>query len=102
MAGKRPQNSGNRSSLRLGPVVSRRLKAAGFNISPAARRYKAQGIFVRAAERRISVTVDTGANAATVAAEIAAEVASWGFPAEVASQTHEGESWSTVRFTYSA
>jgi hypothetical protein len=102
MAGKRPQNSGNRSSLRLGPTVSRRLKAAGFNVSPAARRYTAQGIFVRAAERRVSVTVDTGANHIAVATEIAAEVASWGFLAEVTKYEHEGEAWATVRFTYGA
>jgi hypothetical protein len=102
MAGRRPQNSGNRSSLRFGPIVSRRLKAAGFNISPSARRYTAAGIFVRANENRVSVTVDTGSNAVEIATEIAAEVASWGFVAMVTKNEHEGEHWATVRFTYGA
>jgi hypothetical protein len=102
MAGKRPQNSGNRSSVRFGPIVSRRLKAAGFNISPAARRYTHQGIYVRANENRISVTVDTGANAIEIATEIAAEVAGWGFLAEATKGEHNGEHWATVHFTYSA
>jgi hypothetical protein len=102
MAGKRPQNGGNRSSLRFGPIVSRRLKAAGFNISPSARRYTHQGIFVRASENRISVTVDTGAHCVDVATEIAAEVAGWGFLAEVTKGEHDGEHWATVRFTYGA
>jgi hypothetical protein len=83
-------------------VVSRRLRAAGFTISPAARRYVAQGVFVRAHENRVSVTVDLGVDSVDVAAEIAAEIASWGFLSMVTKDEHEGETWATVRFTYEA
>lgn len=60
MAGYLPQNRGNRSPKRTGAIVSRKLKAAGFNISPAARKYKYEGIFVSAQGDYVSILVDLG------------------------------------------
>lgn len=52
---------GNRNSTRKGATVSRRLKAAGFNISPAARRGNYDGLFVRQLVESVTVHVDLGA-----------------------------------------
>ncbi|MGW3571641.1 hypothetical protein ACWDSL_48545 [Streptomyces sp. NPDC000941] len=97
MAGLLPQNSGNRSAQRFGPIVSRRLRTAGFNISPAAARHKRDGVFVRAAGNYISVLVDIPADASEVAEEIAAAVRTWGMEPEV-TVSDGGAAW--VRFFY--
>lgn len=107
MSGYRPQNQGNRSALRVGPKVSQRLKAAGVNVSPAARRYGHEGIFVAARGFSISVLVDfgihhqKGRDAAKMIADI---VRSWGLKPEMDEALHE-ESGSLsifVRFDYPA
>lgn len=60
MAGYLPQGRGNKTTNRTGSNVSRKLKAAGFNISPAARKYRYEGIFVSAQGDHVSVMVDLG------------------------------------------
>jgi hypothetical protein len=60
MAGARPANNGNRSTNRVGSTVSRRLRAAGWNISPSARKYKADGMFVTGFGDSVSVLLDFG------------------------------------------
>jgi hypothetical protein len=79
MAGARPQNRGNRSSNRVGATVSRRLRAAGFNVSPSARKHVYNGLFVSGKEGRATVLVDLGAPTKNkqVAAELIAEMADW-------------------------
>lgn len=61
MAGYVPANRGNRSAAhRTGAIVSRRLSRAGFNVSPAARRHIANGLFVRGTGGLVSILVDFG------------------------------------------
>lgn len=60
MAGYLPQGRGNKTTNRIGSNISRKLKAAGFNISPAARKYRHGGIYVSAQGDRVSVLVDLG------------------------------------------
>lgn len=60
MAGALPANRGNRSSNRVGATVSRRLRAAGFNVSPSARCWTDNGMFVRGVDGRATITVDFG------------------------------------------
>lgn len=100
MAGYRPQNNGNRSPLRTGSTVSRRLRAAGFNVSPAARKHRHPGLFVSAMGDTISVLVDTDLDDHNerVAAELRDVVATW----------PEAQGWTTthisgavlIHFTY--
>lgn len=60
MAGISPKNRGNRSADRTGQIVSRRLRKAGYNISPSDRRNKADGTFVRGAHGFVSILIDMG------------------------------------------
>lgn len=60
MAGALPRNGGNKTANRVGSAVSRRLRAAGWNISPSARKYKADGMFVSAAGDNVTVLLDFG------------------------------------------
>jgi hypothetical protein len=60
MSGYLPQNRGNKTVHRTGSTVSRRLRAAGFNISPSARKHLYSGMFVSAAEDYASVLFDLG------------------------------------------
>lgn len=101
MAGYLPRNRGNRSTDRTGAVVSRRLRAAGFNISPAARKHKANGIFVSGYKGGATVLVDlgrTGANRAT-ATDIFDRVADWPQVSDLDMRV-VGESFIFVQFSY--
>lgn len=60
MAGYQPKNRGNRSTNRVGATVSRRLRAADWNISPSARKYKADGMFVTGHGDSVTVLMDFG------------------------------------------
>lgn len=60
MAGYTPQNRGNKTTNRTGPNVSRKLRAAGWNISPSARKYREKGIFVSAGGNHVWILVDLG------------------------------------------
>jgi len=79
MAGALPRNRGNRSTNRVGATVSRRLRAAGWNVSPSARKYKADGMFVTGHGDSATVLMDFGLDAknARVADEVAALVRTW-------------------------
>lgn len=85
MAGALPQNRGNRSSNRVGASTSRRLRAAGWNVSPSARKYKYDGIFVSGSDGRATVLVDLGLTTknARVASAIAEEAMAWPQVSEV-------------------
>jgi hypothetical protein len=43
-----------------GATVSRRLRAAGFNVSPSARRHRFNGLFVSGRGSRVTITIDLG------------------------------------------
>jgi hypothetical protein len=58
MPGYRPANRGNRTPNRVGTVVSRRLRAAGVNVSPSARKYRCPGIFVSTMGSYTSIMID--------------------------------------------
>lgn len=103
MAGITPQNRGNKSATRTGATVSRKLRAMGWNISPAARKYKAEGIFVSAQGDYVSILVDLG-NAAKnreIAAQLRAEIEAspWG-PAACGGRDDAMNGFSFVRFDY--
>lgn len=80
MAGYLPQNRGNKSASRPGPLVSRKLRAAGWNVSPSARRHDFDGIFVSAQGDSVSVWVRLGSpeRNASVALSIELELSVWG------------------------
>ena len=63
----------------IGTTVSRRLRKAGFNISPAAARHKRDGVFVKAMGDRISVLIDLGNGVENhaVATSIWMEASAW-------------------------
>lgn len=79
MAGARPRNRGNRSTNRVGATVSRRLRAADWNVSPSARKYKADGMFVTGHGDSVTVLMDFGVAAKNqrVAEGVAATVRGW-------------------------
>lgn len=98
MAGALPRNGGNKSANRVGPVVSRRLRAAGFNISPSVVRNVRDGITVAARGDSVSVLVDLpGTCRAEIARDMAAVVATW--PQADGVRVSEGGAV-FVRFTY--
>lgn len=101
MPGALPRNSGNKSPNRAGTTVSRRLRHAGWNISPSARRYRYSGIFVAGRGDHVSVLVDSGVDArnATVAEEIRAVVRTWPQAGDV-TITAADSGAAFVRFTY--
>lgn len=66
MSGYVPQNRGNKSRNRNGAAASRRLRTAGWNISPNGRKYKSEGIFVSAGGDLITVLFDLGIDAKNV------------------------------------
>lgn len=89
---------GNKTPNRTGPVVSRRLRAAGFNISPSAARNVRDGITVAARGDMISVLIDLpGANRSEIARDIATVAASW--PEAGLVQVSDGDA-TFVRFAY--
>lgn len=101
MAGYRPQNGGNKSTQRYGVTVSRRLRTAGINVSPAARRYQHLGVFVAGRGDYISILVDLGTQERSkgVAEEIAEIVRGWRLNGpEVEAELAEDHAW--VRFYY--
>ncbi|MFE0490113.1 hypothetical protein [Streptomyces griseoaurantiacus] len=103
MSGYRPANAGNRSALRVGPKVTRRLRAAGVNVSSAARKFRHEGIYVSARGLSISVLVDLGTpyKVREAAQDVARVVTSWGIKAEVTEKEHDdGGLVAWVRFTY--
>jgi hypothetical protein len=103
MAGLLPQNRGNKSATRIGPVVARRLKKAGINVSSAARKGRSQGIFVSARGDRISVLIDLDRPEPIIseqASEIAAVVTSWGLTPEISVRKVESGFIGNVRFTH--
>lgn len=89
MAGALPRNGGNKSAIRVGPTVSRRLRAADFNVSPSARRYKADALTVAARGYHISILVDLGlaTKNSRVANEIRHELATWPQASQITSGT---------------
>jgi hypothetical protein len=101
MAGLLPQNRGNRSTNRVGSTVSRRLRAAGWNISPSARKYRADGMFVTGHGDSATVLLDFGLDAknARVAEAVAAEVRGWAQAADVSVDPLE-DGAVFVRFSY--
>jgi hypothetical protein len=100
MAGALPRNGGNKSANRVGSTVSRRLRAAGWNISPAARRNLHCGIFVKAMGDYVSILVDTGAEErnAKAAEGIHATVSSWAKASDIEVKEDDGVRW--IRFIY--
>ncbi|MGX1133225.1 enamine deaminase RidA (YjgF/YER057c/UK114 family) [Streptomyces glaucescens] len=82
MSGYRSR-SGNRNPDRTGVVASRRLRAAGWNISSSARKHKAEGVFVSGSLGLVSVFVDLGDQSVQTAEEIAQTVADWGLEPKV-------------------
>lgn len=79
MGGILPANRGNKSTNRIGSVVSRKLRAAGWNIAPAAMRHKRDVTTVGALGNRVSVLADTGLDRRNrrIADGILNEVATW-------------------------
>ena len=79
MAGALPRNRGNRSTNRVGATVSRRLRAADWNVSPSARKYKADDMFVTGHGDSFTVLVDFGlaTKNTRVAAGVADELRTW-------------------------
>lgn len=79
MAGSLPRNRGNRSTARVGSAVSRKLRTAGFNVSPSARRHRYNGLFVSGKDRMATILVDLGVPAKNerTAHEIIGEVMGW-------------------------
>ncbi|MDX3860058.1 hypothetical protein [Streptomyces europaeiscabiei] len=99
MAGVLPRG-GNRSTNRVGPTVSRRLRAAGWNIGPATRRHSHRGVFVKTAGDFVSVLVDTGdaSDNEQAANGIREAVEAWAEAGNVSVTEDDGVRW--VRFTY--
>lgn len=102
MAGYQPQNRGNKSASRIGPTVSRKLRTAGWNISPSARKYKNDGVFVSAQGDHVSVLVDLGLDARNlrVGQSIADEVTTWDAAADIEVKQVDETGSVFVWFTY--
>jgi hypothetical protein len=102
MAGALPRNRGNRSTNRVGATVSRRLRAAGWNVSPSARRNKHYGLFVKATGDYVSVMVDTSLDARNEEAAngIRDLVTTWPQVTDAKVTEDGGVRW--VRFTYAS
>ncbi|MFI0532333.1 hypothetical protein ACH3XX_20085 [Streptomyces scabiei] len=98
MSGALPRNRGNRSTNRVGATVSRRLRAAGWNVSPSARRHHHPGVFVRCAGDFVSVLVDTGLDSGRTADGIRDAVTAWP-QVSGAEVTSDGDAF-WVRFSY--
>ncbi len=103
MAGALPRNGGNKSANRVGPTVSRRLRAAGWNVSPAARKFKHDGMFVSARDNFVTVLLDLGIEFKNkrYAGDVEATVRTWAEVTEV--EFHVNEDGSVfVWFTFGA
>ncbi len=103
MAGYLPKNRGNRSTNRVGATVSRRLRAADWNVSPTNRKYKSDGMFVSGYGDTVSILIDFGSDSKNqeVAEGVTDTVCSWdqvpGFV--TADPTEDGAIF--IRFGYS-
>lgn len=104
MAGTLPQNRGNKTANRVGSTVSRYLKAAGWNISPAARRHRYNGIFVSAQADHVSIVVDLGdaVRNRAVADEMARQLSVWSITGDAGPRVSDPDDSDTcfVHFTY--
>lgn len=81
MSGYRP-HPGNRSTPRFGVSISRRLRAAGYNIMPSARKHKAPGVTVSQAGgdfASVLIDIDGAARRARLADEMTELITSWGY-----------------------
>lgn len=100
MAGFRPANNGNRSTNRVGATVSRRLRAADWNVSPSARKHMHHGMFVTGMGDYVSVMMDFGIDAKNerVAAGVLQTVSTWAQVSGAEITSDDGVFW--VRFSY--
>ena len=60
MSSNLSKNTGNQTQARAGAAVSRKLRAMGWNISPAGRKYRYDGIYVSAGASLVTVLIDLG------------------------------------------
>lgn len=96
-------NRGNKNTDRTGTTVSRKLRAAGWNISPSARKYSYPGIYVSAQGASVTILVDLSSSAENyrVAMAMSGELIGWGGAAAIrVSDSAAGARF--VRFTYAA
>lgn len=102
MSGFVPRNRGNKGSNRTGVTVSRRLRAAGWNISPSGRKYKSEGIFVSAGCNLVTVLFDLGIDAknARLARKMADELEGLGWAVDVQVTLPEGTGAAFIHFEY--
>lgn len=86
----------------IGPVVSRKLRQADWNISPSARKNRHEGIFVSARGDEISVLVDLGVLEHNIKAAtgIEATVNQWPAADDVRWTQADADERCYVRFTY--
>lgn len=102
MAGALPRNRGNRSANRVGATVSRRLRAADWNVSPSAHKYKRDGMFVTGRGDRVTVLLDFGIESKNLrlAEGVAATVRGWDQVNGAVSIDLLEDGAAFVRFTY--
>lgn len=100
MSGYRPANNGNRTANRIGATVSRKLRQAGFNVSPSARKHRYNGMFVSAMGDLVSVYLDFGIESKNqrVGRQLLAEVLEWAGASDISAEA-EGVTV-TLYFTY--
>lgn len=101
MSGMRPANRGNRSANRTGTAVSRKLRAAGFNIAPSALRHLREVTTVSAYGDNVSILVDMGLAAKNrrYSGELVAELLGWPQATEIsAKSTQSGAVF--IHFSY--
>lgn len=103
MASSLTQNRGNKNTNRTGATVSRKLRAAGWNISPAARRYAHNGTYVSAQGDAVSILIDLGCAATNsfVAEQMVSELVHWDCaPDEIEIKLNDELGFCLVRFDY--
>lgn len=95
-------NRGNKNTDRTGVTVSRKLRAAGWNISPSARKYSYPGIYVSAQGASVTILVDLASSTQNyqVALDLAGELTGWGGAASVIRVSNSAAGARFVRFTY--
>ena len=84
----------------IGGIVSARLRRAGFNISPSENRYKRDGVYVSARDRRVSVLISTGNGARdyNAAVDVISIVSEWPQVTDVVTEGNDYRMF--VWFTY--
>lgn len=103
MAGKLPQNRGNKTTSRVGTTMSRKLRAAGWNISPSARKHRYDGIFVSAQGDHVCILVDLGVDQRNRegARQMAAQLVGWDCVPDVVRVSESPETGACfIQFTY--